>query len=329
MSDSSDIPDFPLFGDNTSGFDESVQPTLDLRGWTDLSETERSTVIQELSNKGWMGCSSEILHTVEYLNHKFLRLCPGKNLHETQPESREVFSDYRQREAAEKDFYAILNRSESEALIMRMISKFAKCFIENNYLIDARQCTENEKRRDLVDKAYNQFDRFANCLNHIFEQFAVNQILTRNGLVPRQDPTIEQNLYRPALQALADPRWKAVNDMLHAMFEDYREGHFAECITKAHSAIHSYLQVIAGEPGQNAKGEVGKLMNIAKKQKLIPINKFTEPFLNNIQSFISAERAAKSTAKPAIDTATSLDALLMMNITMVFLQHCMQFDAHG
>lgn len=65
-------------------------------------------------------------------------------------------------------------------------------------------------------------------------------------------------------------------------------------------------------------------MKEGKEAGLIPTNRFTEPFLGNIQSFISSERATNSTAKPSLMPTSSSDALLMMNLTLVFLQYCLQ-----
>ena len=48
------------------------------------------------------------------------------------------------------------------------------------------------------------------------------------------------------------------------------------------------------------------------------------PSSKRIQSFIVSERATNSTAKPALQMADSSDALLVMNVLTVFLQHCLQ-----
>lgn len=323
MKETANIPNFTLYGEFTPSFDDSVQPALALRNWSDISSGERKTALQQLINRGWIGSSAEILQTVSYLNETYLRVCPGKNLHVTPPERGIHSTDFKRQEAATRDFYQIF-LNESDPLVLRMVSKFAQCFIDGYYLQLAAKSTDANKISEYVKEAFNKFDRFANCINHIFEQFALNQILTRNGFVPRQDEHINSSVYAPTLSALSDPKWMPVNNILSSMFEDYREGQFAEVITKAHSAVHSYLQIAVGEPGQNAKGEVGKLFKEAKRVGLIPSNSFTEPFLNNIQSFITSERATNSTAKPALSPASNSDALFMMNMTLLFLQYCLQ-----
>lgn len=319
----SDIPEFVLHGEREQEFDSSIQPALELRSWNDVSEDERIVALQELSNSQWLDCGGEILSTVDHLNHEYLRLCPGKNLHKTRPR-RDGYPglDTGMTKAAGKDFCNIF-LIEGEPLVLRMLSKFASLLIESHYLNRAKESEDPEKRKELIEDAFKRFGRFSNCINHIFEQFAVNQLLTRNGFVPRSEDAIEDSLHKPTLKSLSDPKWAPVNIILAQMFEDYRQRNFSEAITKAHSAVHSFLQVLVGEPGTNAKGEVGKLIKAGKNSNLIPTNRFTEPFLTNIQSYITSERATNSTAKPSMSPASGSDALLMINMTLLFLQHCL------
>ncbi|MCY4641517.1 MAG: hypothetical protein OXC41_02290 [Gammaproteobacteria bacterium] len=62
----------------------------------------------------------------------------------------------------------------------------------------------------------------------------------------------------------------------------------------------------------------------AKSAGVISKNHFSESIIKAIQSFVVRERATNSTAKPALQQATASDALLVMNVLMVFLQHCLQ-----
>lgn len=325
------IPEFSLYGEGIPAFDNSIQPALDLRSWSAVPKEERVTALSELSNKGWTKREREILNTIEYLNHTYLRLCPGKDLHKT-PKAYarhgRPSSETERWAAAKKDFCRIF-LEEDEPLVLRMLSKFGQLLINTYALERAKDTNDSGERTKYVDVAFDNFDRFANCVNHVFEQFAVNQLMTRNGFMPRQDETIEQKLYKPTLKALSDPKWVSVNERLSLMFEDFREGKFPETITKAHSAVHGFLQILVGEPGSNAKGEFGKLMRDGKSAGLIPTSRFTEPFLSNIQSFIASERATNSTAKPSLGLASSSDALLMMNMTLLFLQHCLHGNNDG
>ena len=203
-----------------------------------------------------------------------------------------------------------------------MLSKFASCCINTPALKRAGESGDIETRKKQVDWAFSEFDRLARTLNHIFEQFSVNILVTRNGFVPRQDDKIAQEIYVPTMKALSDPKWKQVSDHLSDMFDDYQARNYPEVITKAHSALQRFLQILVGE-GKNGKGELSKLFAHAKKESMISDNLFIQKIVQTIQSFISSERANNSTAKPSTTAASSSDALLVMNVLMVFLQHCL------
>ena len=323
-----EVPKFTLYGQDDPTIEDNIQPKLAFRGWVQLFQHEKQIALQELENRGWIRKHSfEILRTVEYLNQKFLRECPGKDLHAVKPPELYVRSsgdDFERRSAASVDFQNILLNGESDALIFRMLSRFAAYHIEGNQYERALNATDDAERGRLIAAAFEKFDALAKCLNHIFEQFAVNQVVTRNGFVPRQEDNITAEVYVPTLRVLSDPKWKAVSGDLGKMFQDYQERNYAETITKAHAAVHRFLQVLAGEEGKSGKGEVAKLFLEAKNRGLVPTNRFTEPLIGVIQGFIASERATNSTAKPSLKEATASDALLMMNVVMVFLQYCLQ-----
>ncbi len=323
------IPKFLLYGECDPKIESSIQPQLVLRNWGNLSNEEKQIAFQQIKNNGWIDLySKEILQTIEYLNNVFLRQCPGRYLHALQPERdyhRGGYGNESERvRAAIMDFQHIFLQEKSDAMVFRMLSKFAESYIDGFNYRRAIETENKEERKKFIDEAFSKFDNLANCLNHIYEQFAINQIVTRNGFVPRQDSKIIDEVYTPTLSILADPKWKSVSSDLAQMFDDYREENYAEAITKAHRAVQRFLQILVGEEGKNAKGEVSKLFQKAKEDGIIITNRFIEPFVSIIQGFITSERATNSTAKPAIKDATASDALLMINMVMVFLQHCLQ-----
>lgn len=324
----SKIPKFRLYGKDDPHVEESIQPHLGLRGWNELGATDKKNAFQEIVNTGWFNeYSDEILEAIEHLNFHFLRQCPGKNLHGIKPDfdhQRMEHKDYHRIKAALVDFQDIFLRSKSEAMVYRMITKFSEGHIDKYNYQRAKKEKDEEKIKEHIEIAFNNFDRLANCFNHIFEQFSVNVILTRNGLVPRQDEKITEEIYIPTLKILADPKWKNVSNDLAEMFEDYQKENYSEVVTKAHSTVQRFLQILVGEEGKSGKGEFKKLFSEAKAKGIIPIDRFTEPIIQVFQSFISSERATKSTAKPTLKKTKSSDALLIMNVIMVFLQHCLQ-----
>ncbi len=202
-----------------------------------------------------------------------------------------------------------------------MLSIFSKKLIHENWLSSARKLKSKQEKEKHIENAFEDFDRFKNYLNHIFDQFSINWVLTRSGFIPRQERKILDQIYIPTLEILSDSKWGPVNEVLKSMFQDYREGKYQETITKAHSALHNFLQIRLNAEKKNGKGELGKLFNQAKEDKIIPND---NAIINAIQSFVSSERAIKSTAKPALKPATSSDALLIMNAIMIFLQYCLK-----
>jgi hypothetical protein len=325
------IQEFALYGENDPKIEEALQTSLSLRGWDNLSKSEKQIALQDLNNNGWLeNYSRQIFVTIDYLNYTYLRECPGKNLHVVKPTIRtyghELDNSSERTEAALADFRHIFMNGTS-TMVLRMLSKLVASYIDT-FAYDRIENAEDEaSREEYINDAFRQFDRLAACLNHIFEQFAVNQLVTRSGFVPRQDEKIIAEIYEPTLKVLVNPQWKAVSSDLAKMFEDYREENYAETITKAHGAVQRFLQILVGEEGKNAKGEVGRLFQEAKEKGLIPIDRFTEPIINAIQGFIVSERATNSTAKPTLKEARASDALLVMNVVMVLLQYCLQNSA--
>lgn len=320
-----DIPKFKLYGEGDPEIEEAIQPVLKFRSWSDLNEEEKLIALRDLENKGWLGNDEEMLKTILYLNTEFLRQCPGERLHRIKPR-RHSEIDHQRKVAALLDFKDIFLSENSEGMVLRMLSVLAQNNISHVYLRQAENAQSYKSRKDHIEEAFKKFDRFANCLNHIFEQFSVNAQITRSGIFPRQDSKISENIYEPTMKILADPKWKSVSDDLGQMFSDYRNKDYPEVITKAHRAVQRFLQIRVGEEGKSGKGEIGKLFATAKKEGILPVDRFTEPLIGVIQSFIVSERATKSTAKPSIKDATQKDAMLMMNVVMVLLQHCLSYE---
>ena len=325
-----DIPTFRLYGDDDPRIEAAIQPRFPLRDWGELSKEERQTILQELVNLQWLGNEKrETLWTVRALNFDFLQLCPGKRLHRAEavedPNARYgAPSDRTQREAALEDFEDILVNHESSELVYRMLSQFALVHIDNQSLERAKSSTSKKTRAEHIKAAFKKFDQLARCLNRIFMQFCVNMRVTRSCLIPMQDDKVVEEIYVPTLEALSDPKWKAVSEELSSMFNDFREGKPREAIAKAHNAVQRFLQIAVGEEGENAKGQIGKLFGKAKDQGIIPGDAFVAPLIAGLRSSLESARATKSSAKPSRQGATLSDALLVMNVAMVFIQYCLQ-----
>lgn len=171
------LPKFLLYGQDDSKTEREIQPNLALRRWCDVSSTDKQVALQELENNGWPeSYSGEILATIEYMNHQFLRQCPGKHLHAIKPENDRYgmrYSNESERmKAALIDFQHIFLQEKSDALVFRMLSKFAACYIDGSSYRQATEAKNDEERKKYMIEAFRRFDALTNCLNHIFEQFA-------------------------------------------------------------------------------------------------------------------------------------------------------------
>ena len=62
--------------------------------------------------------------------------------------------------------------------------------------------TEEEYIEKITEWRFEEFDKFANRLNDIFEHFSINLILTRGGFIDRQDSKIINEIYVPVLNFL-------------------------------------------------------------------------------------------------------------------------------
>ncbi len=317
-----EIPKFLLYGETDPKTQERIQKTLPWRSWDQVSEKGKEIAFQQLINENVFLYKSDLVeNTIKRLNNKFLRKLYGKNLHYCMSE---YLDDYQT--AAMGDFREIFTTGKSD-VVFYMLSIFAEGFINQNYLRQAKESNNNVDRKEYIEQAFIPFNKLQNCLNHIFGQFHVNQQLTWSGFIPRQDERILDQIYIPTIKCLSDPKWSLVNNDLSNMFQDYRNGNYRDTITKAHNVLQRFLQIFLNKRSKNAKGELGKLFSEAKNKGVISNNIFIMKIIEGIQSFVSSERATKSTAKPAFKNVTSADALLVMNAVMVFLQYCLEADA--
>lgn len=324
----SDIPQFKRYGAN-SDVGDRIQPSIALRDWSSVSVEEKRNALQQLYV--WKVFDHKTLGAtrvaVRWLNSQYLQVCPGKHLHKVVAHVTQYGDFENSREldqATSQDFAEIFVKSNSSDIVMELLSAIAHELIDQHSYGLARKYSNEPERTKWVESAFKEFDQFARYLNHIFAQLAVNQLLTRNGLVPRQDDRITTDVYVPTLRILADPKWQPVSEDLAKMFADYRDGDYAEVITKGHSALQRFLQILVSDEGASGKGELSRLFAEAKREGLIPVSRFTEPIINAVQGYFSSERATKSTAKPAVSEATPTDAMLFMNVLMVFIQFCLQ-----
>ena len=224
-----------------------------------------------------------------------------------------------------KDFYDIFIQ-QSENVVFELLSLYCKKLISessSNKISKKENETIEEYQRKLENYRWQNFDLFSRDINEIFTAFGINLFLTRQGFVPRQDSKITEEVYKPVLSYLSSSKWEEVNTLLSDSFIDYRKNTpqgYSNSITNTISAIQAFLQLLVHN--KTGKDDISKLIPEAQKKYLIPTDFFTIKIFNNLQSILAKYRQEKSTAHPKKEYANEKNARLILNLAMVFFQHC-------
>lgn len=208
------------------------------------------------------------------------------------------------------DFYAIF-MDESGDVVLELLSLYIK--------IAYKEYSEYGNH----EGAKTNFKQLRTDINDTFKQFGLNIYLSSRGFVPRQDEKITEKIYEPVLAILSDHKWKKVNQHLSDAFADYHkntpQGH-SSCITKTVSAVQAYLQILI--LGKTGKGSISELIQQAQTKKLIPNDFLTTNIFENIESTFMKARQEMGDAHPKEVYADDKNSLLILNLAMVFFQHC-------
>jgi hypothetical protein len=310
---------------------ENINPKIGLREWDDLSEDEKDKIFRYFINNKWFVQDIEnlVFNSTMALNRKYKKESYGiKTLKHNGPHITYNSLDTCCKNIAFEDFSNII-LTQKQDIVYELITIYAWHLIDHRQLKSIDEKDDEGTRKDKIERAYNKyrdsFDDFMKCFNDIFEQFAINIILTRNSIVPRQDEKITKDIYEPVLTLLADPKWEPVNRDLRDAFSDYRtktEQGYSSCVTHTISSLQAFLQILVY--GNTGKGDIGDLISQARNKLLIPDDKFTEQIFKNMESILMFERQVTADAHPKKEYATEKNARLIMNLVMIFFQHCLQ-----
>ncbi|MFT3682322.1 MAG: hypothetical protein QM791_18855 [Ferruginibacter sp.] len=225
-----------------------------------------------------------------------------------------------------KDFLKIFKSDDGNA-ILEMLSFYCKILLQErenkfyDYQENLRSKNEYEKQKQEWETL--PFNEFKDALNDVFADFGVYVYLTSNGFIPRQDEKIVKGIFEPVLASLVDPKWIEVNKLLTDAFKKFRENNpasYSTCVTHTVAAIQAYLQILVN--GKIGKGEISKLITQAQKEKIIPEDMFTKEIFGTIESVLMRERQKTGDPHPKEEYATEKNAKLVLNLAMIFLQHC-------
>jgi len=225
------------------------------------------------------------------------------------------------------DFYEIFMKQD-EHVVMELLSLYSKALISeraDETIHRKKDEIEEEYQKRLQNWRWKDFDKFSENLNEIFTDFGINLYLTRQGFMPRQEEKIVKEIYEPVLSYLSHPRWKEVSKLLSDSFDEYRKNTsqaYSNCVTNTVSATQAFLQIVVN--GKTGKGEISKLIPEAQKKNLIPNDFFTQKIFANIESIFARQRQETGIAHPKKEYATEKNARTILNLAMIFFQHCIQ-----
>jgi hypothetical protein len=143
--------------------------------------------------------------------------------------------------------------------------------------------------------------------------------------MPRQDSKIIEEVYEPILSFLSNNKWEEVNRLLSDSFADYRKNTpqgYSNCVTNTISAVQAFLQILVHD--KTGKGEISKLIAEAQKKSLVPNDFFTQKIFENMESILAKERQETGIAHPKKEYATEKNTRTILNLAMIFIQHCIQ-----
>lgn len=337
---------FKLWNETNVGVKESLRPDLGLRSWDDLSAEEKEKIwhytewyffdAQIRKQYGMMGDVEKRFYEFygnykekEYKQKTIYKSISYMNENYKAKSFAEAFLKDSSLNAACYDFYNIF-MTQSEVVVLELLSAYAKFLYEftknDSYIYKAKDEAENVFLERKIKAEYGFFDNFSNRINDVFLQFGIKYYLTRDCFVPRQDEKIIEEVYNPVLTYLSNPKWKKVNELLSDAFSDYTKNTpqgYSGCVTKTISGLQAFLQIsINGKIGSSEGLAV--LIKKAQEEDLIPNDKFTEQIFKNIDSILMRERGLTGDAHPKQEYATEKNARLVLNLTMIFIQHCIQ-----
>jgi hypothetical protein len=305
---------------------EILRPNLGLRSWNDFSKPDRAKIWRYLE---------KFLYSPE-------RKEVYKNGHRSSPEFIFDGGDYDQEITKERvmySIYALNDEYKAKSYGSHFLQSYTydcACMDFHNIFINNEEAVVLEmlsfyiefifKKADTYgdEKAKYDFKQFASTFNETLSHFNFKYELTEMGFVPVNDKKIQEDIYEPIIEILGNSKWKEVNDHLRDAFSDFRKNtkeDYSTCVTKTISAIQAFLQITVH--GTTGKGDISNLITLAQNRKLIPYDEFSISVLDNLEKIFARIRQDASDAHPKKYYATESNAKLVLNLTMVFLQHCL------
>jgi hypothetical protein len=208
-----------------------------------------------------------------------------------------------------------------------MLSVYADSLINKHFLKSIKTDNPALTNDDYKKKAYKDFDLFTTDFNDIFEQYSLDVMITRSGIIFRQDSRITDEIYVPVLTYLANKKWIVVNREISDAFKKFQDKTpqgYSSAITLIISALQGFLQILVSN--KIGKGEIDQLIERAIKNNLIPNDSFSKNIFKGINSILMEIRQKSGDPHPKKEYANEKTAILVMNLFMVFIQHALTHE---
>lgn len=335
---------FKLWSETKKEARNELSPDFNFRGWGELPDEDKYKIWKYVEwyffekdecyqafDYGKRRCNYKFFGDYDEPNNKLTRVVDSVRFLNSRNKARSYARNFLEDStfnSACKDFYEIFS-TQSENVVFELLSLYSKCIILERSEEEPNRNEEendNEFKKRTFEWRWEVFDGFAENLNEVFLQFGIKYCLTRSGFMPRQDVKIMKEIYEPVLSYLSDKKWEKVNEILSDSFADYRKNipqGYSNCVTHTVSALQAFLQILVNGKIGSSDG-INNFIKQAQEKELIPTDKFSSEIFKNIESILMRERGKTGDAHPKQEYANEKNARLVLNLIMVFIQHCIQ-----
>lgn len=319
---------FNLWSESNHQIKNNLKPDLGLRGWNEVGYEERKAIWKHFEDFFFVSNLKYDYgrHNNQYINsenwyYPFLEPDALLKRYRIQNTINEMFRLYRVKNYtvnysiektpfnAHQDFFDIF-LEEDQDVVFELLSLFCKNLLSDEDLTE-QQCID-------------EFNSFSSQINSVFSDFGIDIFLSRTGFIPKQDEKIIDEIFVPVLQVLSDEKWREVNKILADAFKCFtikNPSSLSSSVTHTVSAVQAFLQILVH--GKTGSGDIAALIQEGQKSNLIPNDFFTKEIFKNIVSVLMKERQETGDAHPKKEYATEENAKVVINVSMIFIQHCL------
>jgi len=315
----------------------NIDPKLGLRSWDKLDQSEKKKIWLHFNhNKFFIFNRKEESYPHNLVNKKdFWAVCITVMSLKENYKKQDLANNFLESEkmgACYEDFKNIFFNEKTDA-VLEMLSIYSK------YLFDSRKDERIRQNKDEPENEYNKrllewklapLIQFQRVFNDVFEHFELNYRLTKGGIIPYQPKIIIDEVYAPVLRVLCGKSFAKVNRDIEDAISQFRKkepNSYSTCISLCIAALEEFLKVVILKKSDKVDSQVlSKLIDEAIRKEAVPSDFFTKQIFSNLESIFMRERKETGQAHSKDEYATEKKAKLMLNLTLVFIQHCFESD---